>query len=207
MIVPAGSLRVIVDQRATELRRQFLLGAGLGPHLRRQRPEAARIGARRSGRVSLRRRRVVAVGIDERNRPIRRSLRRRIGGEWIVLRERGTARRSDADQQRGDRGGSVEAHAHPSHDAIRISRNVGASGTFLLFLEGGRLPATVLQRAFRFRGCPIRRRVVRKPGLRCQVALVDPAEAQCYRLLLVTGPEMADRAREPERPRAKAPPR
>ena len=123
-------LGVVVDQRAPKLRRQFLPGTGLGPHLGRQRHHVTRIAITRIAvtRIDVGRSGCVpwcggfvkpAIGI-ERNGLVRQTLRRRIGTGRIVLRPSLADRRCEPDQHCRNDSGSEEKHSPLPSDRTSI---------------------------------------------------------------------------------------
>src|SRR6516162_1118405 len=119
-------LGVVIDQGATELRRQFLPRAGFGPHLGRQRRDGSRIVAHQSGRQGIdltgtgcagvgstaSRQIVIIVGLSWR--------KWRIARKWIIPRHR-----SKANQKTRDDNCRAESHPLSPHTSIDAQR-----GTF-----------------------------------------------------------------------------
>ena len=166
-IVPADFLGVVIDQGATELRRQFLLRAGLGPHLGRQRRHVALIAAHHSGREGInltrtgcagvgstdswqivirRRQQCIGVGINWRKRPISRRWiipSRRVSLRGVVLRKALARQSCKANQQTRDDNCCAENHPLPPHASIGVQRGAfkDAAVQILDFAQRRLLPA------------------------------------------------------------------
>src|SRR5262249_17062699 len=142
-------LGVVIDQCATELRRQFLLRAGFGPHLGRERRDGSRIAPHQSGRhwldltraswagvgstggrqiVITRQQRCIVVGINWWKRRISRKWiipRPRVCLRGVVLRKALARQSSKANQKTRDDNCRAESHPLPPHTSIDVQR-----GTF-----------------------------------------------------------------------------
>ena len=132
-------LGVVIDQGATELRRQFLPRAGFGPHLGRQRRDGSRIVAHQSGRQGIdltrtgcagvgstaSRQIVIIVGLNWRKRRISRKWiipRPRVCLRGVVLRKALARHRSKANQKTRDDNCRAESHPLPPHTSIGVQR-------------------------------------------------------------------------------------